>query len=198
MFRCVLWHSIFCIRCPCLCLCWILGSHLHTGALRCTLGSEAQHTHSLEYHTWSVQQSTSTHTKQFFNIYGRITTTCILLWQISQIQTSLHGSRTWISLDIARFYEEQCQPSSVLPDRCDSYTACMLCRMESVNTYSPLLNKIMVRQWCMFEFQWCGTHGCAFEWQVTYVCYYKRRWLHINLIMYWNTMTNHGLYIFII
>ena len=27
-----------------------------------SLGSQAQHTHSLEDHTWSIQQSTSTHT----------------------------------------------------------------------------------------------------------------------------------------
>ena len=30
------------------------------GALRCSLGSQAQHTHSLEDHTWSIQQSTTT------------------------------------------------------------------------------------------------------------------------------------------
>ena len=33
------------------------------GTLRCTLGSRAQHTHSVEDHTRSIQQSTSTHTK---------------------------------------------------------------------------------------------------------------------------------------
>ena len=68
------------------------------------------------------------------------------------------GSRTWISLNIVRFYEEHCQPSSGsagpdfpknsnragggrgrqyvqgLPDRCDSSTACMLCRLEPPNT----------------------------------------------------------------
>ena len=39
--------------------------------------------------------------------------TYICLWQISQIQTvCVCGGRTWISLDIARFYEEHCQPSS--------------------------------------------------------------------------------------
>ena len=38
------------------------------GALRCSLGSQAQHTHSLEDHTWSIQQSTTTHTKYFHNI----------------------------------------------------------------------------------------------------------------------------------
>ena len=32
------------------------------GALRRSLGSQAQHTHSLEDHTWSIQQSTTTHT----------------------------------------------------------------------------------------------------------------------------------------
>ena len=36
--------------------------------LRCTLRSQAQHAHSLEDHTWSIQQSTSTHTKHFHNI----------------------------------------------------------------------------------------------------------------------------------
>ena len=38
------------------------------GALRRSLGSQAQHTHSLEDHTWSIQQSTTTHTKHFHNI----------------------------------------------------------------------------------------------------------------------------------
>ena len=38
------------------------------GALRCSLGSQAQHTHSLEDHTWCIQQSTTTHTKHFHNI----------------------------------------------------------------------------------------------------------------------------------
>ena len=33
-----------------------------------TLGSQAQHAYSLEDHTWSIQQSTSTHTKHFHNI----------------------------------------------------------------------------------------------------------------------------------
>ena len=37
-------------------------------ALRRSLGSHAQHTHSLEDHTWSIQQSTTTHTKHFHNI----------------------------------------------------------------------------------------------------------------------------------
>ena len=69
------------------------------------------------------------------------------------------GCRTWISLDITRFYEVLCQPTnwsawpvcpknmlnrdaiaggrrgrhnlhSGLPDRCDSYTACRLCRLD--------------------------------------------------------------------
>ena len=38
------------------------------GALRRSLGSQAQHTHSLEDHTWSIQQSTTTHTKYIHNI----------------------------------------------------------------------------------------------------------------------------------
>ena len=38
------------------------------GTLRCTLGSQAQHTLYLEDHTWSIQQSTPTHTKHFHNI----------------------------------------------------------------------------------------------------------------------------------
>ena len=38
------------------------------GTLRCTLGSQAQHTHSLEYPTQYIQQSTSTHTKHVHNI----------------------------------------------------------------------------------------------------------------------------------
>ena len=79
---------------------------------------------------------------------------CICLWQISQIQTCLHVvCLTWIRLDIARFYEEQCQPCSgsawvafpktvnrsrrgrhnlhgALADRCDRSTACRLRRVE--------------------------------------------------------------------
>ena len=38
------------------------------GAHRRSLGSQAQHTHSLEDHTWSIQQSTTTHTKHIHNI----------------------------------------------------------------------------------------------------------------------------------
>ena len=38
------------------------------GALRRSLGSQAQHTHSLKDHTWSIQQSTTTHTKHIHNI----------------------------------------------------------------------------------------------------------------------------------
>ena len=38
------------------------------GTLRCTLGSQTQNAHSLEDHTRSVQQSTSTHTKHLHNI----------------------------------------------------------------------------------------------------------------------------------
>ena len=38
------------------------------GAPRRSLGSQAQHTYSLEVHRWSIQQSTSTHTKHFHNI----------------------------------------------------------------------------------------------------------------------------------
>ena len=38
------------------------------GTSRCTLGSQAQHTHSLEYHTRYIQQSTSTHTQHVNNI----------------------------------------------------------------------------------------------------------------------------------
>ena len=38
------------------------------GALRRSLGSQAQHTHSLEDHTWSIQQSTTSHTKHIHNI----------------------------------------------------------------------------------------------------------------------------------
>ena len=38
------------------------------GALRRSLGSQAQHAHSLEDHTWSIQQSTTTHTKHIHNI----------------------------------------------------------------------------------------------------------------------------------
>ena len=45
------------------------------GALRRPLGSQAQHTESLEDHTWSIQQSTTTHTKHFHNIQQQNRTT---------------------------------------------------------------------------------------------------------------------------
>ena len=79
------------------------------------------------------------------------------------------GSRTWISLDIARFYEEHCENHPAgphgrpahktvtqfahgLPDRCDSTTACRMCRLEpchfssvsSVATISRALNKFLL------------------------------------------------------
>ena len=38
------------------------------GTLRCTPGSQAQHTHSVEDHTRFIQQSISTHTKDIHNI----------------------------------------------------------------------------------------------------------------------------------
>ena len=38
------------------------------GTLRCTLGLQAQHPHSLEDHARYIQQSTSAHTKHFRNI----------------------------------------------------------------------------------------------------------------------------------
>ena len=38
------------------------------GTLRCTLGSQAPHAHSLEDHTRFIQQSTSTHTKHSHTI----------------------------------------------------------------------------------------------------------------------------------
>ena len=56
--------------------------------------------------------------------------------------------RTWISLDIARFYDEQCcHPAgpisgcrrgqhnlhSGVPDRCDSSTPCRLCGLEPIH-----------------------------------------------------------------
>ena len=39
------------------------------GTLRCTLESQAQHADYLEDHTQSIQRSTSTHTKHFYNIH---------------------------------------------------------------------------------------------------------------------------------
>ena len=38
------------------------------GTLRCTMGSQAQHAHSLEDLTRSIQQGTFTHSKHFHNI----------------------------------------------------------------------------------------------------------------------------------
>ena len=45
------------------------------GALRRSLGSQAQHTHSLEDHTWSIQQSTTTHTNTSITFNNKIATT---------------------------------------------------------------------------------------------------------------------------
>ena len=45
------------------------------GTLRCTLGSQTQHAHSLEDHTRFILQSTSTYTKHFHNISNKIATT---------------------------------------------------------------------------------------------------------------------------
>ena len=45
------------------------------GALRRSLGSQAQHTYSLEDHTWSIQRSSTTHTKHIHNIQQQIATT---------------------------------------------------------------------------------------------------------------------------
>ena len=42
--------------------------HILEGTSRCTLGSQAQHTHPLEDHTWSIQQCTSSHTQHLYNI----------------------------------------------------------------------------------------------------------------------------------
>ena len=38
------------------------------GTLKCSLGSQAQHAHSWEDHTRSIQQGTSNHTQHFHNI----------------------------------------------------------------------------------------------------------------------------------
>ena len=45
------------------------------GALRRSLGSQTQHTYSLKDHTWSIQQSTTTHTKHIHNIQQQKATT---------------------------------------------------------------------------------------------------------------------------
>ena len=71
------------------------------GALRRSLGSQAQHTHPLEDHTWSIQQSTTTHTKHIHNIQqqnGIYTQThCELFHNItlttSQVQETLKQSK---------------------------------------------------------------------------------------------------------
>ena len=64
-------------------------------ALRRSLGSQAQHTHSLEGHTWSIQQSTSTHTKHFHNIQHQNSnytqTHCELFHQTIHIHYQTHN-----------------------------------------------------------------------------------------------------------
>ena len=54
------------------------------GTLRCTLGSHAQHAHSLEDHTRSIQQSTSTHTKHFHNLHPHISISEEILHRITR------------------------------------------------------------------------------------------------------------------
>ena len=94
------------------------------------------------------------------------------------------GSRTWISLDIARFYEEYYQPSSGsawpacqrdvnrppllgregstqfaqgMPDRCVSSTACRLCRLEPKHTLPHLHCRHATTQ-CTGDFTITSTH----------------------------------------
>ena len=67
---------------------------------------------------------------------------CLSVADIANSDLFACGSRTWISIDIARFYEERCQPSHYWErkgstqfapgslDRCDSYIACRMCCLE--------------------------------------------------------------------
>ena len=65
------------------------------GTLRCTLGSQAQQAHSLEDHTRSIQQSTSTHTKHSHNIIqqnsNHTETYCELFHQTIYIHTLIRS-----------------------------------------------------------------------------------------------------------
>ena len=55
------------------CVLWLNHMAMSVVTYQCkscgrSLGSQSQHTHSLEDHTWSIQQSTTTHTKHIHNI----------------------------------------------------------------------------------------------------------------------------------
>ena len=71
------------------------------GTLRCTLGSQTQHTHSVEDHTWSIQQSTSTHTKHIHNIQqqnsNHTQTHCELFHQTIHKHCQTHKTNSYIN-----------------------------------------------------------------------------------------------------
>ena len=68
------------------------------GALRRTIRSQAQHTHSLEDHIWSIQQSTTTHTKHIHNIQQQNSnytqTHCELFLQTIHKHCQAHNTQT--------------------------------------------------------------------------------------------------------
>ena len=69
------------------------------GTLRRSLGSQAEHTHSLEDHTCSIQQSTTTHTKHIHNIQQQnrnyIQTHCeLLVKQCETLSNTQHTKQT--------------------------------------------------------------------------------------------------------
>ena len=72
------------------------------GTLRCTLGSQAQHAHSLEDHTRSIQQSTSTHTKHFHSIQqqnsSHAQTYCKLIYQTIH-KHATHKTNRYITIE---------------------------------------------------------------------------------------------------
>ena len=63
-----------------------------------TMGSHTQHAHFLEDHTWSIQQSTSTHTKHFHNIQqqnsNHTQTHCELFHQTFHKHTTYNTNRS--------------------------------------------------------------------------------------------------------
>ena len=80
------------------------------GALRRSLGSQAQHTLSLENHTWSIQQTTTTHTKHIHNIQqqnSNYTQTHFPKHFTNTVNHATHKSKTDTSTEQHTTYKDQ-------------------------------------------------------------------------------------------
>ena len=67
------------------------------GALRRSLGSQAQHTHSLEDHTWSIQQSTTTHIQQQNSNYTQTHANCFTKQFPNTVKHATHKTNRHIN-----------------------------------------------------------------------------------------------------